>query len=392
MTTALQLRRGSTAQHATFTGLSGEITVDTTKKTVVVHDGVTAGGIPLATYAQSRVADSCTGNAATATTAAFATNAADADYAANAGGADLLKTQGNYVDTAAKLPNAYLNGMTLSHVQGSDGFASYGTLLTAKGYSAGGGTLQLYTPYSPTYGGKSLKVRFGNFDVSSGNSWTAWKTLLDTDSLGTGLSWDGTNLNCTVVAPVQSVNGLTGNVVITKGKQVFTSSGTFTVPAGVTTVKVTVVGGGAAGSYFAGASVVAGPSGGTSSFGAYCSATGGGATFGGIGSNGDLNIGGGTGDGFGGGSSHMGGGGRNGHMVGEGGYSATAGTTYGGGGGGSSSGGHDILTGGGGGGCAVKTITGLTPGATVSVTVGAGGASVYGVTGAGAAGVVLVEW
>lgn len=45
---AVQQRRGTTAQHSTFTGLSGEITVDTDKKTIVVHDGSTAGGIPLA--------------------------------------------------------------------------------------------------------------------------------------------------------------------------------------------------------------------------------------------------------------------------------------------------------------------------------------------------------
>jgi RNase P/RNase MRP subunit p29 len=45
---AFQRRRGTTAEHSTFTGLAGELTVDTTKNTVVVHDGVTAGGIPLA--------------------------------------------------------------------------------------------------------------------------------------------------------------------------------------------------------------------------------------------------------------------------------------------------------------------------------------------------------
>lgn len=45
---ALQLRRGTTAEHSTFTGLVGEITVDTDKDTIVVHDGSTAGGIPLA--------------------------------------------------------------------------------------------------------------------------------------------------------------------------------------------------------------------------------------------------------------------------------------------------------------------------------------------------------
>jgi hypothetical protein len=47
MSTALKLRRGTTAQHSSFTGAAGEITVDTDKKTVVVHDGVTAGGKPL---------------------------------------------------------------------------------------------------------------------------------------------------------------------------------------------------------------------------------------------------------------------------------------------------------------------------------------------------------
>lgn len=44
---AFQRRRGTTAQHASFTGLAGELTVDTTKNTVVVHNGSTAGGFPL---------------------------------------------------------------------------------------------------------------------------------------------------------------------------------------------------------------------------------------------------------------------------------------------------------------------------------------------------------
>lgn len=47
MSTAVQLRRGTTAQHASFTGAVGEVTVDTSKDTVVVHDGTTAGGHPL---------------------------------------------------------------------------------------------------------------------------------------------------------------------------------------------------------------------------------------------------------------------------------------------------------------------------------------------------------
>lgn len=49
MSIQLKLRRGTTAQHSTFTGASGEVTVDTDKKTLVVHDGVTAGGSALVT-------------------------------------------------------------------------------------------------------------------------------------------------------------------------------------------------------------------------------------------------------------------------------------------------------------------------------------------------------
>jgi len=40
----VKLRRGTTAEHSTFPGAQGEITVDTDKNTVVVHDGTTAGG------------------------------------------------------------------------------------------------------------------------------------------------------------------------------------------------------------------------------------------------------------------------------------------------------------------------------------------------------------
>ena len=48
MSTQVQIRRGNTAQTAIFTGAVAELTVDTDKEVVVVHDGVTAGGYPLA--------------------------------------------------------------------------------------------------------------------------------------------------------------------------------------------------------------------------------------------------------------------------------------------------------------------------------------------------------
>jgi hypothetical protein len=162
------------------------------------------------------------------------------------------------------------------------------------------------------------------------------------------------------VAAVQFVApGTSGNVLASNGTtwasttpfgtnvQVFTSSGTFTVPAGITRAKVTVVGGGGSGAAGAGGggggggtaieivtgltpagtvAVTVGGVAGTSSFGAYCSATGGATVTsitggaGGVGSGGDINLTGGGGSGGGlavvgfsvygtGGSSSLGGGG-----------------------------------------------------------------------------------
>ena len=47
----VQFRRGTTAEHTTFTGAQGEITYDTETNQLVLHDGVTPGGhrIPLIT-------------------------------------------------------------------------------------------------------------------------------------------------------------------------------------------------------------------------------------------------------------------------------------------------------------------------------------------------------
>jgi len=47
MPTTVQFRRGTTAQNNAFTGAVGEITVDTDKQTLIVHDGTTAGGTAL---------------------------------------------------------------------------------------------------------------------------------------------------------------------------------------------------------------------------------------------------------------------------------------------------------------------------------------------------------
>ena len=47
MAKLLKLRGGTTSQHNSFTGAEREVTVDTDKETLVVHDGSTAGGFPI---------------------------------------------------------------------------------------------------------------------------------------------------------------------------------------------------------------------------------------------------------------------------------------------------------------------------------------------------------
>ena len=48
MAKQLKLRRGTTSQHSSFTGAEGEVTVDTDKESLVVHNGSTAGGFAIA--------------------------------------------------------------------------------------------------------------------------------------------------------------------------------------------------------------------------------------------------------------------------------------------------------------------------------------------------------
>lgn len=199
--------------------------------------------------------------------------------------------------------------------------------------------------------------------------------------------------------------------------QFFTSSGTFTVPTGVTAIKVTVIGGGGGGGQYT--SPTTGSAGGTTSFGAYVSATGGGGAAGptggtaGSGSSGTINWSGSAGgngfaaptdqEGAGGGSmsgivitdingsnfapgqGYFGGTGAKGGYNGGGGTPTSTGYGCGGG--------CNHAGGGGGAGGAIRWITGLTPGATITVTIGAGGTGfTNNVKYNGIGGACLVEW
>jgi hypothetical protein len=61
--TNIKLPKKTNAQTTSYTGASGEVTIDTDKKVIVVHDGSTAGGFPLALQSQANAAYSAANNA-----------------------------------------------------------------------------------------------------------------------------------------------------------------------------------------------------------------------------------------------------------------------------------------------------------------------------------------
>ena len=163
--------------------------------------------------------------------------------AATATSSPLLSALGSYIWSASTLPTGYNQGIQASFVRSSDGWQNYGSVMNMNTYSGGGGALQMYVPYSPTYGGTGLQVRFGNYDVSSGNSWTAWKTLLASDNYNsyaptlTGTGATGT-WAINITGSAGSAPGylpLTGGVM-TGGVQVNTGQGSASNLPSVTSV------------------------------------------------------------------------------------------------------------------------------------------------------------
>lgn len=341
MTTALQLRRGTTEQHSTFVGANGEITVDTDKKTLVVNDGVTQGGTPLARE------DALT---------KFVRH----DTAAQG----LTGTQQGNVRTNIGLGNVNNTSDVNKPVSTATQAALDGKLDKSGGTLTGPLTLSGYV--------SSALQAVPKQQV---------ETLINT-----------------------AVSGLTIAYIGGRG-QVFTATGTFTVPEGVTAVKVRGCGGGGGGG--GGGGYPGATAGGTTSFGAYCSATGGAAAStsgGGTATGGDINLTGGVGAGNSsaspvatGGVCGGGDGGSNtttltltGLLGGASGYSSIKGATGFGNGGGASYQSTSRPSGCGGG-YFEKYITGLTPRASINVTIGAAGAAgTYG--SAGSPGICIVEW
>ena len=110
--------------------------------------------------------------------------------------ANLLASRGSYHTSASTTPASWDHGQRVDFVSSSQGWFDYGTVITTRSYSGGGGTLQMYVPYGSSYGGVSLKYRMGDYSGgANGNSWTSWRTIWDSNNDGAGSGLDADNLD-----------------------------------------------------------------------------------------------------------------------------------------------------------------------------------------------------
>jgi hypothetical protein len=78
-----------------------------------------------------------------------------------------------YTKSAADLPTTYPMGVSVTFVRETEGWFSYGQIVTFRPYSNDGSVLQYYIPYDSNYGGTALKMRFGKYS----GGWTEWKEV-----------------------------------------------------------------------------------------------------------------------------------------------------------------------------------------------------------------------
>ena len=168
MAKLLKLRRGTTSQHGSFTGAEGEVTVDTDKETLVVHDGSTAGGHPVAAEDLANVSSSTIAGRLSndsLATSKLASGALPTDVTVAA--ANL----GTGIVTTAKIADNAITGAKMGNGSVGTGQIVDSSITSAK--IADGAIVNADINTSAAIAGSKISPAFGTQDISgSGGTFT----------------------------------------------------------------------------------------------------------------------------------------------------------------------------------------------------------------------------
>ena len=183
MAKLLKLRRGTTSQHSSFTGAEGEVTIDTSKDTAVVHDGSQAGGRPLAREDLNNVSG-------TTILGRINTNTLNASKLVD-GTVSSAKIANNTIVNADVNSSAAIAGTKVSPNFGSQNVSTTGTV-TATSFSGSGANLTGIQPFASgtkmlfqqtsaptgwtkvtTHNNKALRVVSGSASSGGSNTFTS---------------------------------------------------------------------------------------------------------------------------------------------------------------------------------------------------------------------------
>jgi hypothetical protein len=215
MTKQVQRRRGTATQHTSFTGAEGEISVNTTNKSVHVHDGTTAGGIEAAR--------------------ADMTNVTDANLNARLNGNTLSSLTITSADiNGGTIDGTVIGGTTPAAVTGTTitgtSFATTGNMTFGdndKAIFGAGSDLQIYHTGSQNYiedagtGNLNFKSNGNNFNFLDGSDNLVMKIDIDSETTlyhNTSAKLATTSTGVDVSGTITS-DGLTvdGNITATGG-------------------------------------------------------------------------------------------------------------------------------------------------------------------------------
>lgn len=256
MPTVLRFRRGDTATAAAFTGVEGELYVDTDKETIRVHDGALAGGHILATEDWVN-AGTYLNNVNVGVTAANEIDTTAGDLIL-----DSFTGETQVDDNLTVTGNLTVNGTTFTvnstTVTVDDKNIELGSVASPTDITANGGGITLKGATDKTLFWESTNTAWTsseNFDLDTGKTYKINGTdVLSSTVLGTGVvtsslttvgtigtgTWQGT-----IVSPTYGGTGVNnGSSTITIGGNV-TVSGAFTTAltvTGATTVTLPTTG------------------------------------------------------------------------------------------------------------------------------------------------------